>query len=106
MQPVVLPKSNNNRLEPAKPTSIRPDSTSLEKADLLVLVQYRLETVMAPVTLMQWALLIEGASALASILLVMLVLWYFVRKVDQVKNREPTPAKVPDPPPADTIAAS
>lgn len=106
MQPVVLPKSNNNRLEPAKPTTIRPDSTSLEKADLLVLVQYRLETVMAPVTLMQWALLIEGASALASILLVMLVLWYFVRKVDQVKNREPTPAKVPDPPPADTIAAS
>ncbi|KAA1260049.1 Serine/threonine-protein kinase PknL [Rubripirellula obstinata] len=105
MQPVMLPKSDNNRLEPAEPATQRSGSTKLEKADLLVLVQYRLETVMAPVTLMQWALLIEGASALASILVVMLVLWYFVRKVDQIENREPSQPKKNDPAPAETIAA-
>ena len=111
MQPVILPQSNNNFLEPTDPSTRPPASSKLEMADLLVLVQYRLETVMAPVTLMQWALLIEGAFALASILLVTLVLWHFVRKVDRVINREPeqkniSEKKANEKTPAETISAS
>ena len=54
--------------------------------DLLVLVQYRLEKVMLPVTRMRNALLWEGAAAILSILLVTVTLWYFVRRVGGARN--------------------
>jgi serine/threonine protein kinase len=105
MKPVVLPRSASRLADINDPVIDASRSTKLENADLLVLVQYRLETVMAPVTLMQWALLAEGAAALASILIVTLVLWYFVHKVDQAIKREPADEKV-KPEPMDTIPVS
>ena len=53
---------------------------SSETTDLLVLVQYRLQKVISPVSGMRSALLWEGAFALVSILLVTLGLWWVVRK--------------------------
>ena len=47
---------------------------SSETTDLLVLVQYRLQKVISPVSGMRSALLWEGAFALVSILLVTLAL--------------------------------
>ncbi len=59
--------------------------------DLLVLVQFRLDKVMEPVNQMRTALLWEGAAALLSILCVTLTLWFFVRRVGDVRTvkREP-----------------
>jgi hypothetical protein len=57
------------------------DSDNENHADLLVLVQYRLRKVFAPVGAMQQSLLQEGAIALALILLVSGTLWLIVRRV-------------------------
>jgi len=74
----------------------------------LVLVQYRLDKVFAPVGVMEETLLWEGASALASILLVSGTLWFFVRRVGDeraVRNRrlaeagEGSPEEDPSPTP-------
>ena len=96
MQPVALPSLGKEVLSDDamgdETTASDESAEPSENTDLLVLVQYRLETVMAPVTQMRKALLAEGAAALASILIVTLVLWYFVRKVDQVKPFTPANA--------------
>ena len=68
MQPIQLPEESN-------------PGTASKKADLLVLVQYRLEKVFAPVGAMQQSLLTVGAAALASILIVSGMLWFFVRRI-------------------------
>ena len=57
------------------------DSDSNHQADLLVLVQYRLSKVFAPVGEMRENLLWEGVAALVSILLVSGTLWFLVRRV-------------------------
>ena len=57
------------------------DSGSEDHADLLVLVQYRLSKVFAPVGAMQQSLLREGAVALFSIFFVSATLWLIVRRV-------------------------
>lgn len=82
------------------------DSVDLDSADLLVLVQYRMEAVMAPVTLMQWSLLAEGAAALASILIVTLLLWYFVRRLNQSRDLEPVDLDDVDPVHVETLTAN
>ena len=81
MQLVELPRSQAGLDEPLDEKWLFQTTTNKNNTDLLVLVQYRLEKVMAPVVIMQSTLLLEGASALASILLVTLVLWWFVRRV-------------------------
>ena len=55
-------------------------------ADLLVLVQYRLERVLKPVDLLFTRLLLEGSAAIVSILVVTLALWWFVKRVSNGGN--------------------
>ncbi len=50
-------------------------------ADLLVMVQYRLEKVTEPVNRIVTSLIRGGLAAMASILVVTLTLWLFVRRV-------------------------
>ncbi|MGI9470795.1 MAG: serine/threonine protein kinase, partial [Rubripirellula sp.] len=103
MQPVAVPheepeedhaiadQASSNRDPPPPPADLSADSISEsnEKAtDLLVLVQYRLEKVIAPVHQMRTALLWEGAAAIASILAVTLTLWFFVRRVGSSRSRK------------------
>ena len=78
IQPVSLPLE----VPPEEP-SADGDSTPIESdpTDLLVLVQYRLEKVIAPVAGMRSALLREGALSIGAILLVTLALWLVVRRV-------------------------
>jgi hypothetical protein len=59
-----------------------------DNTDLLVLAQYRLETVFEPVERMTSQLLRGGAAAITSILVVTLTLWLFVRKVGSSTSRE------------------
>lgn len=66
------------------------------QTDLLVLVQYRLSKVLAPVTNMRRALLLEGAGMIASIFLITLALWLLLYRVtsqdsEPQETREPTP---------------
>lgn len=82
MQPVSLPAP----LRPDDDSTVagsaeRPIPDELDTTDLLVLVQYRLEKVIAPVAGMRSALLWEGAAAVGSILFVTLSLWLVVRRV-------------------------
>ncbi len=86
MQPVALPRKSDDSDEQERTRSSGPDSAARTNADLLVLVQYRLEKVMAPVNEMQSALLFEGGAALVSILVVTLTLWFFVRRVANSAN--------------------
>ncbi len=89
MQPITLPRAE----------------TKQDATDLLVLVQYRLAKVFAPVGAMQTQLLWEGAAAVLSIFLVSFSLWYFVRRAsDTSTNSKPT-TTVPITE-AETIAAS
>lgn len=81
MQPVNVPDR-----EEASPTR--------DQTDLLVLVQYRLETVLAPVAQMRRALILEGAAALSSIFLVTFTLWWLVRRSHQVQHQTPPPPTV------------
>ncbi|MFK8114972.1 MAG: protein kinase [Rubripirellula sp.] len=62
----------------------------VQKADLLMMVQYRLETVIEPVNHMQRALIWEGTAAIVSILLVTFTLYVFVRRVGGSYDRKPT----------------
>lgn len=69
---------------PPPPTELPEGSvrqTDDQATDLLVLVQYRLKKVNAPVFEMQSALLREGVAAIISILAVTLTLWFFVQRV-------------------------
>ena len=71
IQPVALPMESIT------------DDTSQKEAkatDLLVLVQYRLETVFAPVVHMRTSLLWLGAAAIGSILMLTLALWWMVTR--------------------------
>ncbi len=81
MQPVAVPDECSHNVEQGSPTD----------TDLLVLVQYRLEKVMAPVKTMTSALLWEGAAAITSILVVTLTLWYFVRRVGSPRFKHASP---------------
>ncbi len=64
MQPIDLPHDAND--------------IAIDSTDMVVLVQYRLAKVFAPVGQMRTSLLWEGAAAIGSILLVMFTLWYLV----------------------------
>ncbi len=78
MQPISVPRADDE-LESA---------IAVEKrADLLVLVQYRLEKVIEPVDRMRAALLFNGAAAIGSILIVTLTLWLFVRGAGNSRPR-------------------
>lgn len=68
MQPVRMPQSDDELQEQEN------------QADLLVLVQYRLDKVLQPVEQMRRTLLIYGAAALGSILIVTCTLWWLVRR--------------------------
>jgi hypothetical protein len=70
MQPVSLPASNLDH-----------EDEDVAHADLMVLVQYRLAKVLAPVGQLRSQLLWEGAIAALSVLLIILTLWYFVRRI-------------------------
>lgn len=78
MQTVKIPR--DDRLDQDRVDDALP-SLGEDNADLLVMVQYRLENVTAPVKSMVTSLLWEGFAAMASILFVSLSLWLFVRKV-------------------------
>ncbi|MDA7864628.1 protein kinase [bacterium] len=94
VQPVTLPLDDTDPIDqrtqsrlpdpPDPPTDV-PDGSVTEideqATDLLVLVQYRLKKVNAPVVEMQNALLREGVAAIISILAVTLTLWFFVQRV-------------------------
>jgi hypothetical protein len=75
MQPVSVPREVSGDVEQGQANGAGPNT------DLLVLVQYRLEKVIEPVDQMLRALLWEGVAAIASILVVTLTLWVFVRRV-------------------------
>ena len=77
IQPVILPQGSNDAFDP---------NAKAERADLLVLVQYRLAKVFKPVDQMRTSLLWEGAAGVISVLLVTMTLWYFVRRVS---DRQP-----------------
>jgi hypothetical protein len=82
MQPVSVPRYELDlEFEDAIDPQSDPNRHSNTNAntDLLVMVQYRLEKVIEPVNQMRKALLSEGAAAIASILVVTLTLWLFVR---------------------------
>ena len=116
MQPVAVPRdapeispamtSASEATDPPLPPTDLPPGAVREATgkatDLLVLVQYRLKTVIEPVQEMRTALLWEGAAAIASILAVTLTLWFFVRRVGRYRDREND--RAPQPPnPAKTI---
>jgi eukaryotic-like serine/threonine-protein kinase len=97
MQPIELPYdtavgSEENGADVAKdvqpPTA--PVTQQRETTDMVVLVQYRLAKVFAPVGQMKSSLIWEGASAISSILLVMFTLWYLVwRGTNPIVEQEP-----------------
>ncbi|TWU24442.1 Serine/threonine-protein kinase PknB [Novipirellula galeiformis] len=79
MQSVELPTADRTEV-PGKQDEPK------ETADLLVLVQYRLSKVLAPVGQMRSVLLTEGATAIASILIVTLLLWILVQRSGETKT--------------------
>ena len=91
--------TDSEALDPPPPPTELPEGSVTEideqTTDLVVLVQYRLETVNAPVFEMQSALLREGVLAIMSILAVTLTLWFFVQRVGR-PDRE-SRAKLADP---------
>lgn len=74
VQPVALPDDS--------PAEQAPQATT----DLLVLVQYRLAKIFAPVGQMRSSLLREGAAAVASILLVTFSLWILVLRASDPRS--------------------
>ena len=84
---------------PSPPTELPEGSVSeadKQTTDLLVLVQYRLKKVNAPVFEMQSALLREGVAAIISMMVVTLTLWFFVQRVgrpyrENTENTEDSP---------------
>ncbi|MCA9139543.1 MAG: protein kinase [Planctomycetales bacterium] len=102
-----------NWIAAMKPVSVPGESTfgsdSENQADLLVLVQYRLDKVFAPVGVMEQTLFREGAAALVTILLVSGTLWFLVRRVGderavRSRRRETTTNDEPTEPPLRTSA--
>ncbi|KAA5541124.1 serine/threonine protein kinase [Roseiconus nitratireducens] len=88
MQPVDVPREVEVRMSGDDDIEAeRPWALSGNQADLMVLVQYRLSKVFAPVGAMRASLLWEGAAALASILLVSGTLWFFVRRNGEDRRR-------------------
>ncbi len=75
MQPVELPT------DPADG-----HQNSAQTADLLVLVQYRLDTVLAPVGQLSSSLLWEGVAAIGAILLMTLSLWMLVLRAGETRE--------------------
>ena len=77
--------TESGALDPPSPPTELPEGsvseTDEQTTDLVVLVQYRLKTVNAPVYEMQSALLREGVLAIISILAVTLTLWFLVQWV-------------------------
>ena len=82
MQPVVLPQDVMDD----------ESDTAATEADLLVLVQYRLSKALQPVQQMRSSLLWEGAVALASILAILMTLWYFVRRTSDSNSTSSSPS--------------
>ncbi len=83
MQPVELPtnleeenvyESSNRRLNQNRNT------------DLLVLVQYRLSKILAPVDEMESILFLEGAAAIGTIIFVTILLWLFAQRISDTKS--------------------
>jgi serine/threonine protein kinase len=77
MQPIAVPKERLEWLDPDT-RSVQIDRSD-DQADLLVLVQYRLSKVFAPVGGMRQTLFWDGIAALLAILAVTATLWFFVR---------------------------
>ncbi len=88
IQPIALP----NELAPSTEQVDRERTpTDDETTDMVVLMQYRLAKVFAPVGQMRSSLLWEGAAAIGSILLVMFTLWYMVwRGMNPPHDQEPS----------------
>ncbi|WP_158222812.1 serine/threonine-protein kinase [Rhodopirellula sp. MGV] len=87
MQPVAVPRLTIN---PGNSAETGPGNLSIdEQSDLLVLVQYRLNKVFAPVGQMTQSLLRTGSIGVVALLLVSAMLWLFVRRVrdDRVVRR-------------------
>ncbi len=61
-----------------------------DSAEMLVLVQYRLATVLEPVGKLEKQLYTEGVFLLASIVVVTLAMWYFVNRVQNESRRDET----------------
>lgn len=89
MQPIELPEGtplappqeqSRESATPGAEIASAEDSDHADEAttDMMVLVQYRLAKVFAPVGQMRSLLVWEGAAAVGSILLVMFTLWYLV----------------------------
>ena len=81
IQPVALPIDSGD--EPHVVSNTR-------ATDLLVLVQYRLETVLAPVGHLQTSLLWLGAAAVGSILMLTFAFWWMVTRAAAPKLPETT----------------
>jgi eukaryotic-like serine/threonine-protein kinase len=82
------------------------ESEEVEKpvnTDMLVLVQYRLSKVFEPVGQMKQQLLVEGALAMLSIVLVTFVMWYFVNRVTDQSKRDEQDDETPLPSYAQTV---
>ncbi len=75
MQPVELPGHADDE-----------DQAAGRATDLLVLVQYRLDTVLAPVGQLSSSLLWEGVAAVSFILLVTLSLWMLVWRASEARD--------------------
>ncbi|NNE00941.1 MAG: protein kinase [Pirellulaceae bacterium] len=70
------------------------DNAGATKADLLVLVQYRLSKVFAPVGLMRSRLLWEGAIAWTGVLVIISTMWFFARRVTEETPSTEEPPEV------------
>jgi hypothetical protein len=93
MQPVSLPDEDGNG-----------PAAESQQTDLMVLVQYRLAKVFAPVGKMTTDLLWNGVVVVVSILVVTFALWYFVRRDSESRAAEANKDSV-DQSMAETIAA-
>ncbi|TWU34143.1 Serine/threonine-protein kinase PknB [Novipirellula aureliae] len=81
MQPVELPRNvYDSQSEPSEEPFTADQSI---ETDLLVMVQYRLAKVMAPVGKMRRDLFSEGALAVLSLLAVTISLWFVVRRISE-----------------------
>ncbi|MEM9646429.1 MAG: serine/threonine protein kinase, partial [Planctomycetota bacterium] len=82
-----------------------PERSQAAQTGLLVMVQYRLAKVFAPVGEMRNSLLREGAWAILSVLLITLMMWYFVLKAtDRKQVAEDEPESQPHSGLTETIA--
>ena len=80
MKPVRLPEQEDDRTK------------KNSQADLLVLVQYRLEKVMQPVDKMVRELKFDGLAALGSILIVTFTVWWLVRRTNRMGTEKESPS--------------